>query len=287
MHLTEPALCPAGGGRSSRLRRRAAPIVATAVVLVTGMAFCLFWAPVVEHRAGWIAPGDIWGAYRSRPLRRLGRPGRRVRGRHGIGDLPRSAAPVGTGGRPHLARSGCRRASPTPCRIRPRGSILGPVEILISCTALFACDALAERLGVSRRGRWVLSIAEGVLVWNTSALWGHPEDALAFALALYALLGALDDRWNRAGWLFGAAVVTQPVVLLMAPVLLGLAGKERASAFVFRALSPSVFLLATPLIAEFRTTAHALVDQPNFPNIDHRTPWTSLAPPLGRHGTAV
>jgi len=165
--------------------------------------------------------------------------------------------------------------------------VLGPYEILISCSALFACDALAERLGVGRGRRRLLCVAEGVVLWNVSVMWGHPEDALAVALAIYALVLALDGRWSMSGWLFGAAVATQPVVVLMLPVMLALAGRNRALPLLVRASLPAVLLLGTPLAAEFHVTVRALVDQPNFPNIDHRTPWTSLAPRLGGSGLGL
>ena len=42
-------------------------------------------------------------------------------------------------------------------------------------------------------------------------IWGHPEDAVAVGFALYALVFALDGRWTGAGWLFGAALATQPL----------------------------------------------------------------------------
>lgn len=129
-----------------------------------------------------------------------------------------------------------------------------------------------------------MCVAEGIVLWNISVIWGHPEDAVAVALAIYALVLALDGRWSGAGWLFGAAVATQPVVVLMLPVVLALAGKSRIFPLLMRASLPSVLLLATPLAAEFHATFRALVDQPNFPNIDHRTPWTSFAPRLGGSG---
>ena len=113
--------------------------------------------------------------------------------------------------------------------------VLGPYEILISSSALFACDALAERLGVPRGRRAALCLAEGAFLFNVSVCWGHPEDALALALALYALVFAFDGRWTGAGWLFGAAVATQPLVLLMLPVLLALAGRSRVTGLLARA----------------------------------------------------
>jgi hypothetical protein len=164
---------------------------------------------------------------------------------------------------------------------------LGPYETLISCSAIFACDALAERLGVGRARRAWLCVAEAVVLWNVAVMWGHPEDALAVAVAIYALVFALDGRWTGAGWLFGLATATQPLVLLMLPVLLAMVGRKRSVAFLTRAALPAVVLLATPLIAEFHTTTHALIAQPNYPRIDHVTPWTSLAPRLGGSGKGV
>ena len=48
-------------------------------------------------------------------------------------------------------------------------------------------------------------------------LWGHPKDAVAVACLLYACLAASEKRWSRFGWLIGAAVAFEPVVLLALP----------------------------------------------------------------------
>jgi hypothetical protein len=161
---------------------------------------------------------------------------------------------------------------------------LGPYQMLLSCIALFACDALAQRLGVSRGGRAVLCVAEAAVLWNVTVIWGHPEDAVAVGLALYALVFALDGRWTGAGWLFGAALATQPLVLLMFPVLLALGGRPRVTGMLVRGFAPAVALILTPLISQFHATAQVLLNQPNYPGIDHATPWTTLAPVLGGRG---
>jgi hypothetical protein len=44
---------------------------------------------------------------------------------------------------------------------------------------------------------------------------------------------------------------------------------------------PSVVLLLGPLVRNWGPTIHALVDQPNYPSIDHPTPWLALAPVIG------
>jgi hypothetical protein len=272
-----------GGGLTERLRRRSWPIAVTALSLVTGMAYCLLWSPVVRHSHVWVVPWDIWGAFRSAQFIGWGDLGNIYGAGTGLVTLPGILLLF----LPVVLIAGAFGMTESFPFILPHPTawlVLGPYEILISCSAVFACDALAQRLGVGRGGRRLLCVAEGVVVWNISAIWGHPEDAVAVALAIYALVLALDGRWVGTGWLFGAAVATQPVVVLMLPVILALAGRSRALSLLVRTSLPSVLLLATPLVAEFHVTVRALVDQPNFPNIDHRTPWTSFAPSLGGSG---
>jgi len=284
--VARPDVQPSSGTRSPahRLRRRAWPLAVTAVVVGSGMAFCLLWGEVVRHHNYWVYPGDIWGAYRSAHYIGWGAFGSIYAVGTGLVTFPGilllfTPCAMLTG---HL---GLTESFPFYVPHPTSWLVLGPYEMLLGCSVLFACDALAERLGVGPRRRALLCVAQGIVVWPLLAIWGHPEDAVATALALYALGCALDDRWTRAGWLFGAAVATQPLVLLALPVLLARAGSQRALGMVLRAVLPSVGLLAVPLATEFHLTVHALVDQPNFPGIDHVTPWTPLAPHLGGHGS--
>jgi hypothetical protein len=165
--------------------------------------------------------------------------------------------------------------------------ILGPISLVLSTVAIFACDSMARRLGVSSARRVGLAISEGVVLWNVAVIWGHPEDAIATGLALYALQCGIDDRWSRAGWLFGAALLTQPLVIMVLPLLAFLAGKERVIGLLLRGGTPSAVLLLFPVVASFRQTVHVLVDQPNFPNLDHATPWTTFAPRISGHGSSL
>jgi hypothetical protein len=119
------------------------------------------------------------------------------------------------------------------------------------------------------------------------AIYGHPEDAVAIALASYALVFTFEDRFVGAGWLFGAAVGFQPLVLLMLPALLAVVGRSRMLGLGIRSLLPAGVLLIPPLIADFRATLHDIADQPNFPNLNHVTPWTALSPSLGGHGLTL
>ncbi len=266
-----------------RARQRKWPILVTVAVLVTGMAFCLAWGPVVRHRDTWVIPGDIWGAYRSAHFIGWGSLGSVYAAGTGVVTFPGILllfAPVA------MLTGGLGMTENFPYYVPHPTSwlVLGPYEILIGCAALFACDALAQRLGVPGGRRGVLCVAEGVVLWPTIVIWGHPEDALAVALAVYAMVFALDGRWTGAGWIFGAAVATQPVVGLMLPVLVAMSGKQRAVPLLLRSVVPAVALLATPLAAQFHATTQVLFRQPNFPNLDHSTPWTAFAPRLGGTG---
>jgi hypothetical protein len=227
--------------------------------------------------------GDVWGAYRSAHYIAWGSLGGVYAAGTGIVTFPGILllfAPLAA----LTGHFGMTESFPFYLPHPTAWLVLGPYEIVIGCTALYACDALAQRLGVGARRRIALCLVQGVALWPVLVAWGHPEDPLAVALAVYALVLAFDDRWTGAGWLFGAAVATQPLVLLMLPVLIARAGLPRTRGLVGRALLPGALLIATPLIAQFRTTAHALVDQPNFPGINHATPWTFLAPHLGGRG---
>jgi hypothetical protein len=130
----------------------------------------------------------------------------------------------------------------------------------------------------------VLLVAEAVILWNVTVFWGHPEDPVAVALAIYALIFAMDERFTGAGWLFGAALAFQPLVVVMFPVLLFLGGKDRALGLIVRGVVPAAALTVGPLVANFHDTVHALVTQPTFPSntySNHQTPWTFLAQKQG------
>jgi hypothetical protein len=263
--------------RASPLRRRAWPLSVAATFVVTGMAYSLWWAPVVRHHSYWLNPGDLWSTYRAAHYVGWGDLG----GVYGAGTalvtfpgILLVLAPVAM----VTGAIGMSESFPK-FLIHPSAwLVLGPYELILGTVALFACDALAERLGVSRGRRAVLCVAEAAVLWNVLVIWGHPEDAVAVGLAIYALVLALNGRWTGAGWLFGAAMATQPLVFLMFPVILALGGRRQMLGFATRSLAPAAALILTPLISQFHATAHALLDQPNYPGIDHPTPWTALAP---------
>jgi hypothetical protein len=274
---------PLSKGNVSRLRRRAWPLAVTVAFVVVGMAYSLFWAPVVRHHPYWLTSGDLWATFRSAHYVGWGDLGGVYGAGTGLVTFPGILlvlAPLAM----LTGALGLTESFPRFLYHPTAWFALGPYEMLVSTIPLFACDALAERLGVRRGCRAVLCVAEAAVLWNVSVIWGHPEDAVAVGFALYALVFALDGRWTGAGWLFGAALATQPLVLLMLPVLLALGGRPKMAGLTFRSVAPSVALLLTPLISQFYATTHALFDQPNYPGVDHATPWTTLAPVIGGRG---
>ncbi len=144
-------------------------------------------------------------------------------------------------------------------------------------TTIFGVDRFGRRLGVGRGRRAALDLAATVPVFILTAVWGHPEDCLALTFALYALVDVWDDRYRQAGWLWGAAIAMQPLVILMFPLALARTSRGQRLATCVRAALPVVVLVAIPLSASWSATTTALFRQPNFPSLDHPTPFVALA----------
>jgi Glycosyltransferase family 87 len=88
---------------------------------------------------------------------------------------------------------------------------------------ILALAALAAHLAGRARGWWLLVLGLGAanpIAWQ--AVWfGHPEELLATALAVAAVLAALDGRAVLAGALLGLAVASkQWAVLAVLPTVL-------------------------------------------------------------------
>ena len=156
--------------------------------------------------------------------------------------------------------------------------LLGPFSWMASAVALFASDALAQRLGVGTVRRMLLAGALIVVLWPAAIIFGHPEDALALGLMLYGFLFAFEGRWTGAGWLLGVALAVQPLVVVAFPVMLAWSGARHWRGLLLRGAIPPVAVVLPPLVANFHQTFDTLVKQPTFPLLDHETPWTALAP---------
>jgi len=254
------------------------PCAVATVMVVVGMAFEFLWIPMMYHQARWFTQGDMWGMFRAAHYVGWGDLGGIYAPGNGVVTFPGMAvllAPVAwLSGSFHLSESYNSMFLAHPSAVL----LLLPVELVIASTVLFAVDALAQDLGVTRRRRVALCLLVAVLAWPTAALWGHAEDAFVMTLAICGMRAALRGRWVRTGWLFGFAIVIQPLVGLVIPLFLAASPRGRRLMFAVRCAALSVFTVGVAALGNPSGTYRSLVEQPTPPNANHPTPWVALAP---------
>jgi hypothetical protein len=272
--------------RASWPRRRAFPLVASVGLILVGM-FTTTWGPTLLGRTEWALPYDLWGTLIATTRLAHGNIGGLYASPTGLISLP-GAAVILLPAAWLISALGLSLNIPGPHNLHPDvWLVAGPYQIALCCITLFAADSLAERLGVGVYRRALLAVASAGILWSVSARWGHPEDAVAVGLLLYAIGAQADGRVRRAGWLAGAAVCVQPLVLLALPVMLAVLPWRRMVPFLVRVALPSVVLLGATAIANWHDTYHSVTSQPNSPLINHPTAWTSLAPQMAGHNVAA
>jgi hypothetical protein len=277
-----------GGGKSLRVECRDRrswiwTVSVTIAVVLSGMAYSLWWAAVVRHKSWyWITPADIWYS---------------VRTAHWIdwGSLsfvysnPRSELITLPGFEVLLApfvvlgsALGLSENAPGLFpNVHPQAWLLiGPISLASAALALFAFDGLAKRLGVGMGKRRVLTVFEAGALWPGLAMWGHPEDVLAVGLAALALSMLLDDRRAVAGWLLGGAIAMQLWVVLVLPAFVAFVGLRKGTALVARAVILPGFLFLAVAIPDLHDAVRTLLRQPAVPSVNHATPWVLLSPKL-------
>ncbi|MGP8059612.1 MAG: hypothetical protein ACLP9C_08255 [Acidimicrobiales bacterium] len=273
---------------SIRASRRAPALIALAVTLVLGMNYTLWWPEAVHHVSGiWATPSDQWGTYLASVNLVHLHFTQLYTGRSGLETFPGIlfllAPMTALGSALHLELGPNLAAF-----AEPTGWVLaGPYELILGSIPIFACDAIAERWGVPRGRRVALALVEAALLANVTIRWGHPEDAVALGLVLYAALEADRGRWTATAWLVGVAICVQPFAVVALAALFARLDWPRLRRLVGPVVVPSALVLAGPLIASWHTTVHTLVDQPNYPGLNHLTPWTSLLPRLPERFLAV
>src|SRR5580658_5292696 len=176
------------------LARRWRPLLAGAGLVLYGMASTLWFGPHLVGKTAWSLPDDLWGTLVA-AKRALGLDWSGLYTQPtGLVTLPGGALIL----LPVVALLGALDIPLTvqgPHNPHPTAWLLaGPYEIAISTVVLFAADAFAERLGLGRLNRLLLTIAEVIALWSVSVQWGHPEDAVAVGLFLYGLLALTDER---------------------------------------------------------------------------------------------
>ena len=262
------------------------PLIASAGLLVIGM-FTTTWGPTLIGRTEWALPYDLWGTLIATTRLAHGNIGGLYAPPTGLISLP-GAAVILLPCAALISALGLSLNIPGPHNLHPAvWLVAGPYEIALCCVTLFAADALAEQLGVPFWKRGLLAAASAGILWSVSARWGHPEDAVAVGLLLYAILAQSRGRLGLAGWLAGAAVCVQPLVLLALPVMLAVLPWRRMVPFLVRTVLPSATLLAATAIANWHDTYLSVTSQPDSPVINHPTAWTSLAPHMADQNVAA
>src|ERR1039458_3147651 len=227
-HSTATEATSLASGAESALaastRRRVVPIALIVATVATTMAYTLLWGPLFGH-SYWIAPGDLWGTFHTSQFVAWGEIGDVYNSGGGLVSLPGISvvlAPVAL----LVNHLGLSVGFPFGIAHPTAWLVLGPYQAAVGALVLIPLDALAEELGVSRTGRVASSIGEAVVLWPVLAIWGHPEDSVAMAFAVWGLLAGLRGRWRAAGWLWGLAPVMQPLVVLMVPIVFAMAATQ-------------------------------------------------------------
>jgi hypothetical protein len=259
------------------LVRRLFPLLATVVMAAVGMAGTI-WGPRYYGKTAWALPNDLWGTLiAAQRLVHLNLAGLYTSPTQLV-SLPGTAV-ILVPAIVVIDVTGLRLGLPSAHGPYPAVWLFtGPYQVAISAVTLFAADAIAERLGASRPKRFWLAAVGATALWSVTIRWGHPEDAVATGLLLYAVLALADSRTSRSAWLAGAAVAVQPLVLLAFPLLAAVVEPRRLAGYVARAAAPAALLLAAAAAANWTATIHVVTGQPNSPAIDHPTPWIYLSP---------
>ena len=217
-----------------RIRRRMFPLIASAGLILVGM-FTSYLGLDADRALGMgAALRPVGHADRDHPAR-----AREHRRPLRAADRPYLAA--GGGGHPAALRRADRSVPPVaddPGRGQPPSGRLAAGRSLPDRDRLPAA-VRGRRPGRAARGAALDARAAGAgragILWSVCARWGHPEDAVAVGLLLYAVLAQGNGRNAVAGWLAGAAVCVQPLVLLALPIMLALLPWRRMPAFLVRA----------------------------------------------------
>jgi hypothetical protein len=264
------------------IKNRKMPLLMTLISLAAGMALLFGWGPVIAHKPAWATGQDLWGTFRSAHYVGWGDVGGIYTPGTGFVSfpgMPMLLAPVAMlSSWLHLTESfePYFLARPT------AALLLQPIEVSLTCTVIFACDALAQCLNVSRRRRNALCVVVAVLALPVGAAWGHAEDALAMTFAIYSLLAMYQAKWKLSGWLMGFGIVMQPLVGLLLPLMVAAYASGRRMPFFLRSVAISFLMLGVAFLGNGMATYQAVVQQPTSPLVNHATPWLALAPTVAR-----
>jgi hypothetical protein len=256
------------------------PTAIAGIMVAAGMLYMFMWDGLVHHVGSWATGGDLWGIFRGAHYVGWGLFGGIYTPSNGVISFPGMEillAPVALlSSAMHLTES-----DPFTTISRPTAAlILQPLEVLLAGTVVFAADAMGKWLKIGSRRRIALCCLVGGVAWPVAALWGHAEDVLAVTFVLYALLALFEGRWSRCGWLLGCALVMQPLVILVIPLMIGATPSGHRLGLTVRSAVLSLVAVGAAFVSDPSDTYRALVKQPTPPSVNHPTPWISFAPHL-------
>lgn len=160
--------------------------------------------------------------------------------------------------------------------------ILDPAALALGSSVLWPLDAFARKLGIGTARRLALGGVAAVVAWTVVAPMGHPEDLVAVAVALYAVLAGAEGDWDRAAWLMGGALAFQQVAVLALPVVVALGCRgavrpwARVGAMAWRSsLLPGTLGLSCLLSEPAATWSHLVAGHTVTP---WETPLAAFAP---------
>ena len=271
------------GGRRLRLRQWVSlhrwPLTGVVLIVVSGMAFSFLWQSIFGHSSEWFIPRDIWDTFRAAQYVAWNGEGLIYANGTHLVSFPGIAVVLS----PVAYLCNALHLTDNFLWITPKPTawlLLGPADLLAGGVLLLPLDDLARFLGASQRNRFWLVWLESAVIWQVVAYWGHPEDTLALAFATYGLLAALKKNWWGVGLCFAAALLIQPLVILILPIAFAFFPVRRWPSLAGLIALPSILLLLPPLIQRWSATTYAIIKQPNYPAVNHSTPWLYLAPVL-------
>ena len=252
------------------------PLLPAVAMVAVGLFVGFPLGPLVGWH-GWIVPGDVWLSFEG--------------GRYFVwGDFAGGLHYVSAPGTAVLfappawaaTRAGLVAAFPFPLRHPSAWLAIDPYVLVASATVVPAVDHLAGRLALRGRRRVALLWLTALFALPVACLWGHPEDVVAMALVMVGTASAVDGRWSRVGWIFGIALVMQPLSLLFLPAVLALSGPRTWIRVLWRVPVLTALVMAVPLLAT-GGDARRFVGEPDAVHLNFPTPVLWISPASG-HG---
>ena len=185
-------------------------MIGSVLFVLIGM-FTTTWGPThLLGRAEWALPYDLWGTLIGTVRLAHGNIGGIYAAGTGLISLPGTAVillPCAA----LINALGLSLQIPGPHNLHPAvWLVAGPYQMAVSCVVLFAADALAERLGVTRWKRALLTVVSLGILWSPSPRWGHPEDAFALGMLLYAVLAQSGRPMAKTATVSGTQTTGYP-----------------------------------------------------------------------------